>query len=58
MANAPELLLQHGQQFALRAAAQHFAYIGAAGMDLGGRGPGPIALSIVAEMQQLLSKRG
>ncbi len=30
---------------------------GPAGMDLGGRGPGPIALSIVAEMQQLLSKR-
>jgi xanthine/CO dehydrogenase XdhC/CoxF family maturation factor len=31
---------------------------GPAGMDLGGRGPGPIALSIVAEMQRFLSKRG
>lgn len=30
---------------------------GPAGIDLGGRGPGPIALSIVAEMQQLLSQR-
>lgn len=30
---------------------------GPAGMDLGGRGPGPIALSIIAEMQQFLSKR-
>jgi xanthine/CO dehydrogenase XdhC/CoxF family maturation factor len=30
---------------------------GPAGIDLGGRGPGPIALSIVAEMQQFLNKR-
>ena len=30
---------------------------GPAGIDLGGRGPGPIALSIVAEMQRYLSKR-
>ena len=30
---------------------------GPAGIDLGGRGPGPIALSIVAEMQQFLSQR-
>ena len=30
---------------------------GPAGIDLGGRGPGPIALSIIAEMQQVLSKR-
>ncbi len=29
---------------------------GPAGIDLGGRGPGPIALSIVAEMQQYLSR--
>jgi xanthine/CO dehydrogenase XdhC/CoxF family maturation factor len=31
---------------------------GPAGIDLGGRGPGPIALAIVAEMQQFLSQRG
>ncbi len=31
---------------------------GPAGIDLGGRGPGPIALSIIAEMQQYLSQRG
>jgi len=31
---------------------------GPAGIELGGRGPGPIALSIVAEMQQFLNKRG
>jgi len=31
---------------------------GPAGIDLGGRGPGPIALAIVAEMQQYLFKRG
>jgi xanthine/CO dehydrogenase XdhC/CoxF family maturation factor len=31
---------------------------GPAGIDLGGRGPGPIALSIVSEMQQHLSQRG
>ncbi|MBT8090370.1 MAG: XdhC family protein [Gammaproteobacteria bacterium] len=31
---------------------------GPAGIDLGGRGPGPIALSIVAEMQQFLNQRG
>ncbi len=31
---------------------------GPAGIDLGGRGPGPIALSIVAEMQQYLSQCG
>jgi len=31
---------------------------GPAGIELGGRGPGPIALAIVAEMQQFLSKRG
>jgi xanthine/CO dehydrogenase XdhC/CoxF family maturation factor len=30
---------------------------GPAGIELGGRGPGPIALSIVAEMQQFLNKR-
>jgi len=30
---------------------------GPAGIDLGGRGPGPIALSIVAEMQQFLGQR-
>lgn len=30
---------------------------GPAGIDLGGRGPGPIALSIIAEMQQVLSRR-
>ena len=30
---------------------------GPAGLDLGGRGPGPIALSIVAEMQRYLSDR-
>jgi len=30
---------------------------GPAGIDLGGRGPGPIALSIIAEMQQALSQR-
>mgnify|MGYP001816234622 FL=1 len=30
---------------------------GPAGIDLGGRGPGPIALSIIAEMQRHLSKR-
>ena len=29
---------------------------GPAGIDLGGRGPGPIALSIIAEMQQVLTK--
>lgn len=29
---------------------------GPAGIDLGGRGPGPIALSIIAEMQQYLSQ--
>ncbi len=31
---------------------------GPAGIDLGGRGPGPIALAIIAEMQEFLSKRG
>ncbi len=31
---------------------------GPAGIVLGGRGPGPIALEIVAEMQQYLAKRG
>lgn len=31
---------------------------GPAGIRLGGRGPGPIALEIVAEMQQYLSQRG
>lgn len=31
---------------------------GPAGIDLGGRGPGPIALSIIAGMQQYLSQRG
>ena len=31
---------------------------GPAGIDLGGRGPGPIALSIIAEMQRFLSQRG
>ena len=31
---------------------------GPAGIDLGGRGPGPIALSIVAEMQRFLNQRG
>ncbi|MGI9234399.1 MAG: XdhC family protein [Woeseiaceae bacterium] len=31
---------------------------GPAGINLGGRGPGPIALSIIAEMQQYLSQRG
>lgn len=31
---------------------------GPAGIELGGRGPGPIALAIVAEMQQFLNKRG
>lgn len=31
---------------------------GPAGMVLGGRGPGPIALEIIAEMQQYLAKRG
>lgn len=31
---------------------------GPAGIRLGGRGPGPIALEIVAEMQQYLSNRG
>ena len=30
---------------------------GPAGMRLGGRGPGPIALEIVAEMQQFLANR-
>jgi xanthine/CO dehydrogenase XdhC/CoxF family maturation factor len=30
---------------------------GPAGIDLGGRGPGPIALSIIAEMQKYLSQR-
>lgn len=30
---------------------------GPAGIDLGGRGPAPIALSIIAEMQQYLSQR-
>ena len=30
---------------------------GPAGIDLGGRGPGPIAISIIAEMQQYLSQR-
>ena len=30
---------------------------GPAGIDLGGRGPGPIALAIVAEMQQFLNQR-
>lgn len=30
---------------------------GPAGLDLGGRGPGPIALSIVAEIQQALMRR-
>ncbi|MGB5491467.1 MAG: XdhC family protein [Woeseiaceae bacterium] len=30
---------------------------GPAGIDLGGRGPGPIALSIIAEMQQYLNQR-
>lgn len=30
---------------------------GPAGLDLGGRGPGPIALSIIAQMQQYLSSR-
>ncbi len=30
---------------------------GPAGIDLGGRGPGPIALSIIAGMQQYLSQR-
>ena len=30
---------------------------GPAGMQLGGRGPGPIALEIVAEMQQFLARR-
>ena len=31
---------------------------GPAGIDLGGRGPGPIALAIIAEMQQFLNQRG
>lgn len=31
---------------------------GPAGIDLGGRGPAPIALSIIAEMQRYLSQRG
>ena len=31
---------------------------GPAGIDLGGRGPGPIALSIIAEMQKYLSQTG
>lgn len=31
---------------------------GPAGIQLGGRGPGPIALEIVAEMQQFLTQRG
>ncbi len=31
---------------------------GPAGIVLGGRGPGPIALEIIAEMQQYLAKRG
>lgn len=30
---------------------------GPAGIDLGGRGPGPIALAIIAEMQQFLNQR-
>lgn len=31
---------------------------GPAGINIGGRGPGPIALAIVAEMQQFLNQRG
>ena len=31
---------------------------GPAGIELGGRGPGPIALEIVAQMQKFLSERG
>lgn len=39
------------------AGALHERLHGPAGLDIGGRGPGPIALSIIAEMQQAFNSR-